>query len=250
MPERYVWFVFACAFLAVWLILYAAYPRYRAVMGWTSWFTLPFALTEPLFVGRYWSPPTLFDLARTTHFDLESFIFCFGIGGVAAVLYNIVTGAPIAVGPKTARDVRLAPVYDLALASPAYVFAAVMLASHQPIVAGTAAMFAGAAVRMIYRPDLRAKSSVGGMLFLVYYGCFLLVLRVAVPGYIARVWNTTAITGVRVFGVPVIELLFALGVGMFWSGLYEQVAWTFARCGAALYSPHDTRGRARHRRAS
>lgn len=39
-----------------------------------------FGLTEPLFVPEYWNPPTLFDLAQRTGFDLESLIFCFGIG--------------------------------------------------------------------------------------------------------------------------------------------------------------------------
>lgn len=56
---------------------------------WTvSLATAPFGLTEPLFVPEYWNPPTLFDLAQRTGFDLESLIFCFGIGGVSSVLYS------------------------------------------------------------------------------------------------------------------------------------------------------------------
>lgn len=50
-------------------------------MLWQACFTTPFGLTEPLFVPNYWSPPSLFDLARSTGFDIESFIFSFGIGG-------------------------------------------------------------------------------------------------------------------------------------------------------------------------
>lgn len=229
MPDRYVWLVFASAFLAVWLALYVAYPRFRGVMLWTSWFTLPFGFSEPLFVGRYWNPPSLFNLAQTTHFDLESFIFCFGIGGVASVLFNIVTSRPIEIGGKTEHDFRWQPLYDAALASPAYVFTIVLLITRTPIGAGIAAMIVGAAARMAYRPGLRAKTCMGGVLFLGYYALFLLALRLAAPGYIARVWNPNAIGGVRVFGVPLIEPIFALGVGLFWSGLYEQVAWTFAR---------------------
>jgi hypothetical protein len=189
----------------------------------TSWFTLPFGLTEPLFVAHYWDPPSLFNLAQTTHFDIESFIFCFGIGGVAAVLFNVATGRPIEIGSKTTRDLRLQPVYDALLASPAYVFTIVLLVTRMPIGAGIAAMIVGAAVRMVYRPGLRAKTCLGGVLFLAYYALFLLALRILVPGYIARVWNPDAIGGVRLFGVPLIEPVFALGVGLFWSGLYEQV---------------------------
>jgi hypothetical protein len=40
----------------------------------------------------YWNPPSLFDLARTSGFDIESLIFSFGIGGIGAVLYNLLTG--------------------------------------------------------------------------------------------------------------------------------------------------------------
>jgi hypothetical protein len=32
-------------------------------------------LTEPLFVPDYWNPPSLFDLARRSGFDIESVIF-------------------------------------------------------------------------------------------------------------------------------------------------------------------------------
>ena len=56
-----------------------------------SLFTMPFGLSEPLFVPEYWNPPSLFDLAQQTGFDIESLIFCFGIGGIGAVLYNVLT---------------------------------------------------------------------------------------------------------------------------------------------------------------
>lgn len=46
-----------------------------------SLLTAPFGLTEPLFVPEYWNPPSLFVLEQRTGFDLEIFIFCFGIGG-------------------------------------------------------------------------------------------------------------------------------------------------------------------------
>ena len=51
---------------------------------WTSLL----GLTEPLFVPEYWSPPSLFDLASKTGFDIESLIFAFGIGGIVVILYE------------------------------------------------------------------------------------------------------------------------------------------------------------------
>jgi hypothetical protein len=89
--EQYTWLAWASAFLLPWSALYLAFPLQRKTMLWASAFTAPFGLTEPLFVPEYWNPPSLFDLAQRTGFDIESLIFTFGIGGVAAVLYSVLT---------------------------------------------------------------------------------------------------------------------------------------------------------------
>lgn len=89
--DSYVWFAWSVAFLIPWAFLWVAFPSQRRAMLWASLFTAPFGLTEPLFVPEYWNPPSLFGLAQTTGFDIESLIFCFGIGGVAAVVVNVAT---------------------------------------------------------------------------------------------------------------------------------------------------------------
>ena len=92
MPDQYVWLVWSSAFLVPWLGAYVAFPRHRKAMVWASLMTAPLGLTEPLFVPHYWNPPSLFDLARRSGFDIESVIFSFAIGGIGAVLYNLLTG--------------------------------------------------------------------------------------------------------------------------------------------------------------
>lgn len=86
LPDRYVWLVWWSAFLIPWGVLYWRFPEQRRAMWWARLFTAPFGLTEPLFVPEYWNPPTLFDLAQRTGFDVESLIFSFAIGGVGSVL--------------------------------------------------------------------------------------------------------------------------------------------------------------------
>jgi hypothetical protein len=81
---RYVWLIWASLFLLPWTALFVAWPALRRPMLWASALTAPFGLTEPLFVPAYWNPPSLFDLAHRTGFDIESLIFCFAIGGLAA----------------------------------------------------------------------------------------------------------------------------------------------------------------------
>ena len=99
-PDDYVWLVWSSALLLPWLAVFIGFPRFRRMMLWASLFTTPFGLTEPLFVPEYWSPPSLFNLALTTGFDIESLIFCFGIGGIGAALYSLLTGqVPLPVAP-------------------------------------------------------------------------------------------------------------------------------------------------------
>ncbi len=104
-PEQYVWLAWSSAFLLPWMALYVGFPRQRRPMMWASLFTAPSGLTEPLFVPEYWNPPSLFDLAQNTGFDIESLIFSFGIGGTGAVLYNLFTRqAPLPVKPMSGLD--------------------------------------------------------------------------------------------------------------------------------------------------
>ncbi len=44
-------------------------------MLWANLLTMPFGLTEPIFGPKYWSLPSLFNLARRTGFDQEGLIF-------------------------------------------------------------------------------------------------------------------------------------------------------------------------------
>lgn len=80
------WTLFTLIMLFLWLIVYAAKPGVRREMLYVSIYSAPFGFLEPLFVPRYWNPPSLFDLAGTTGFDLESIVYCFATGGIASVL--------------------------------------------------------------------------------------------------------------------------------------------------------------------
>src|SRR5579859_3116097 len=107
MADRYVWLTWASGLLVPWLVLLVAFPRLRWVMVVSSVATMPFGLTEPLFVPRYWDPPSLLDLAQRTGFDVESLIFCFAIGGVGVVLYDVVTRRSLArIGTRERHQAR------------------------------------------------------------------------------------------------------------------------------------------------
>lgn len=223
--DQYVWLIWSSAFLLPWLAAYVAFPRHRKTMLWASLFTAPFGLSEPLFVPAYWSPPSLFDLARTTGFDIESIIFSFGIGGIAAVLYNIITRRTLSSMPAAERRSAHHKLHGWLLATPFIAFPILYAFPWNPIYPAIVAMIMGASAAVWCRPDLARKTWVGAILFLGYYVLFLLGLEATAPGYIARVWNLAALSGVTVTGMPIEELMFAAAFGAYWSGVYDHFTW-------------------------
>jgi hypothetical protein len=223
--DRYVWLFWSSAFLIPWLAAYAAFPSQRKAMLWASLFTMPFGLTEPLFVPAYWNPPSLFDLAQNTGFDIESLIFSFGIGGIGAVLYNVLTRRELV---SVAEAERAAPRHALhawALVVPFVIFPTLYLFPWSPIYAATVAMLLGAGAAAACRPDLIPKISLGAVLFTGYYAVFLFGLAWTAPGYVERVWNLPALSGLSIAGAPVEEFLFAAAFGAYWSSVYEHFTW-------------------------
>jgi hypothetical protein len=224
-PDHYVWLVWSSVFLIPWICAYVAFPHQRKAMVWASLFTLPLGLTEPLFVPAYWNPPSLFDFAQRTGFDIESLIFSFSIGGVGAVLYNLLTVSAPADLPLVERAAQRHRIHTWALAVPFVAFPLLYSFPWNPIYPAIIAMAFGALAAIVCRPDLAPKMGLGSILFLAYYALFLLGLEGTAPGYIERVWNLPALSGLEIAGLPIEELLFAAAFGAYWSSVYEHFTW-------------------------
>ncbi|MFB3889321.1 MAG: lycopene cyclase domain-containing protein [Candidatus Bathyarchaeia archaeon] len=217
----YEWFVFASAWLIPWFVLYVAKSNLRREMLWVSAFTALTGFTEPLFVPAYWNPPSLFNLASTTRFDIESFIFTFAIGGIGSVLYETALNAKHErILAKERAERRWLHLASLAMAP--VVFVLLFLAGLNPIYCAAAAMLAGSVGAVACRPDLAKNTVMGGVLFTGLYFAFFLFINLLFPTFVTS-WNLAALSGVLVVGVPLEELMFAFTFGMFWSGVYEHV---------------------------
>lgn len=225
-PAPYVWLVWSSAFLLPWAVLYWRSPSHRRAMLWASWFTTPFGLTEPLFVPSYWNPPSLFGLAQRTGFDMESLIFCFGIGGVGAVAVNTLTGRITVPVDQAERHHPRHRLHRWVLLAPFVTFALLLPFGWNPIYSGVIAMVTGAFASAWCRPDLGRHMLLGALVFLLYYMVFLTGMEVtAPPGYIERVWNLDALSGIVLGFMPLEELLFATAFGGYWAGVYEHFTW-------------------------
>ncbi len=192
-------------------------------MFWVSLFTMPFGLTEPLFVPAYWNPPSLFNLAATTHFDIESLIFSFAVGGLASVIYEAVfhvTHERLN-GLKLKQETTF--LHRLSLLSPLLIFLLLELPTRMnPIYAATAGLFAGGIATLACRPDLAKKVIAGGLMFAGFYFIFFASLSLITPQF-PSAWNSKDLTGIAVMNVPIEEILFAYSFGMLWSSAYEHI---------------------------
>lgn len=225
MPFHYVWLLWSSAFLIPWVVLLVANASKRRMMWQASLVTALFGLTEPIFVPRYWNPPSLFELAQRTRFDFESLIFSFAIGGIGVVLYDAVTRRTLLSMESTQRRARRHAWHRLALCGPLVLFVPLYLLPWNPIYATLVSLAAGAIASVVCRPDLAAKTMISGFLFLFLYWVFMLALRWFAPGYIESVWDLSALSGALIGGIPLEELLFGFAFGMYWASVYEHLTW-------------------------
>lgn len=222
---RHVWLIWSSAFLLPWSLLYAMKPDFRREMLRVSLLTSLLGLSEPIFVPRYWNPPSLFDLAQHTGFDIESLIFCFSIGGIGAVTYNVVAKRKLGEVSCTERHNGRHRWHRLAVSAPFIAFPLLYFLPWNPIYPGIVAMAIGGIANMLCRPDLLRNTLIGGVLFLLLYAAFMLLLVVFEPGYIEAVWNLPALSGVMIGGIPLEELGFGFSFGLYWAGVYEHITW-------------------------
>ena len=231
MNQHYVWLIWSSAFLIPWAALYLATPALREVMWRASLATMLFGLTEPIFVPKYWTPPSLFELTERTGFDIESLVFSFALGGIGTVLYDAFAGRELVRATAALRHApqhRLHRLHRWALLLPFAAFVPLYFLPWNSIYAVLTCLLLGAIASNVCRPELRRKSIVGGLLFLALYAVFMLGLKSLAPGYIGAVWNLPALRVGLLYGIPTEELMFGFAFGLYWSGVYEHYTWTVA----------------------
>ena len=226
---QYIWLIWSLILIAIWLVIYVSLSsgKEKKEMIVVSLWTSLLGLTEPLFVPEYWSPPSLFDLAMRTGFDIESLIFSFGIGGIAVVLYGrIFRRQDVSMSAKEHNLSRHKFHIWMLLSATAVLVALLLTTDLNPLHSSIIAMIVGGLATWYCRTDLKKKMIVSAFLFLALYFVYFWTLIVIAPvGYVENVWNLEALSGILIIGIPLEELLFALSFGFIWSSIYEHFAW-------------------------
>ena len=191
-------------------------------MLFSSLLSMPLAVSEPLFVPGYWNPQAILGFKIfSLNFDLESFIFCFAIGGIAAVIYEVFLSQHL----KKARERRIKTLrHFYLLVAVLFVTFALLIVAVKAIYAGILSMGLAAVVIMITRKDLRREIVFGGVMFaIVYFAYFVILNNVIFPDWISKVYNLKELLGINFLKIPIEELLWALTFGALWAPLYEDL---------------------------
>ena len=175
---QYAWLVWSLLLLIIWAIVYVSLKdkiskkEMLVVSLWTSLL----GLTEPIFVPEYWSPPSLFDLAAMTGFDIESILFAFGVGGIAVVLYEKIFRVRHGkVSTKEKHHSRHRYHLWALMSAPIIFFFLFIFTDLNPIYSTFTALIGGGLFTWYCRPDLKKKMIISAFLFTGFYFLYFLL---------------------------------------------------------------------------
>ncbi len=225
---QYIWLIWSLILVIIWSVIYLfqrSKVERREMLIVSAWTSL-LGLTEPLFVPEYWSPPSLFDLALQTGFDIESLIFAFAAGGIVFSLYQLFLHKKHAHMSEMSHNAsRHRFHYVVMLSVPVLIIGMLVGTNLNPIYDFIIAGLVGGLLSWYCRPDLEKKMVVSAGLFLGLYYVYFLTLIAMSPDYVERIWNLKALSGILITGIPLEELLFAIMLGFYWSSVYEHLTW-------------------------
>jgi len=215
---QYAYFIGCLIFLIVWLLFFVLRKDLRKEMIFGSILALPFGFVERLWVPEYWNPPSLFNLISNYGTGIESFLFYFICGGIAAVIYEIISR-------KKTVKIRLKHKYFFG----PYILVIIIfllldfLFTDKTIYNAIVSLLIGAIIIAIKRKDLIGQIIFGGIFFAIVYFLLLLIFSRLFPDYISITYALENLCGIMILGIPLEEIATSFSAGAVWSCFYEYI---------------------------
>jgi hypothetical protein len=205
-------------FVALWALAYALVPRSRPVLLATALACAPAGpLAEYWHLQDYWHPQRLFDVRLGLWtFGVEDVLFAAAFGGLCAGAFDLLArqrGEP-GLGRASGRAV-LALLGGVLGVIGAMGLLARLLGLHS--LDAIVAVFAlGAAGTLWWRqrwlaPALLTGLASGGLMWAFYWGFFARLF----PGVLEAWWEPAVLSGTRLAGVPMEEVVWGAAAGIF-----------------------------------
>src|SRR3989344_1522253 len=213
----------------VWVVLFIKCPLWRRRMTFSSFLCLAvliplFFITKALsyvflitwkYVPDYYNPDTLFDLSRITGgAALEDVVFIFLMGGIAAVIYQMMTKN---------KKIRAQPhIIAIFLFVISYIIIG-LLYQFNPIYNLSLSSVIGFLVISLQRHDLCKPAVYGGILFgIVWLMAAIVFANVFLEGA-GTFLALQNLTGVLILGAPLEEFIWGFTFGLMWVPIYAYI---------------------------
>ncbi len=180
---------------------------------------------EILYFQDYWNPGSILSFnIGSIRILLEDFLFFFAFSGISAVIYEVIFN-------KRLLEIKKSINIEIAIAS---VIGIGILVSYSLFLTGTNSIFATsigfitiAMFVISQRRDLLLNSLVSGLammviMFIIYAVGFNLVTNT--EHILQQIWHLYKTSlGVRIWRIPITEMVWGFSAGMFFGPLYELI---------------------------
>ena len=219
MPNyHYAYLVGTGIFWTAWFVCFILGKPYRPHIRWGTLIAAPMALTSILFVPQYWTPGSLFNLDEKIRVGIEDFLWAAAVGGIAAVLGEVIVKDKLAALRSSRHKRHYAPFIFIAV-----LFVVLEFIRNNTMDNTIISFAAGALVLAYLRPNLIPLMVTSTVNFSILYFVLFLAVLALYPEFVTRFYNLPKLLGIYIAGVPIEELLFAATGGAIWSVAYEYV---------------------------
>lgn len=204
--------------LLIWFLIFVFQKKLRREMLIASLLITPAAITEVFFVPGYWLPDTV----GNPKLSVEDFIFTFAVGGIIAVIYELFMKGKV-------KHQRLCNCFSgevihgfILGTGVVVVFATYFLLKINFMYAVYLGIITDIVLIILTRPDLIKKVLYSGLIFGFLYFLFFLSFSFFIPGFIKH-WSLESLSGIVLLGVPLEEIVWAIGTGALLGPIYEYL---------------------------
>lgn len=223
---QYAYLLLTVPFIIVWAILFLFSKNTRKEQLIMSIISLPLGLIyEIIYFHDYWNPASILSFnIGGVRILFEDFLFSFAIIGIGVVIYEAIFGKRLAkLKDPTNKTIAISCIIVITV----LVTLSLFFLDMNSIFATSLGFVVAALFIISQRRGLLINSLISGLavmiiMFISYYIGFRLVANS--EELIQQVWFLYGTPlGVRIWGIPVTEMVWGFATGMFFGPLYEFI---------------------------
>lgn len=209
----YVYLIGTGIYALLWILFYLKRKDLRRKILFSSLFAAPLGISEKLFIPQYWTPKFQ-TINITDELFLESFLFCFFLGGVVSVFYQVLFKE---------KNFKFKKINPYLTTSTLIIFLLYFFRPFNinPMYYVLTSLFLGSFIVMYY---LGKKDSIkiiySSIINTTFYSIFYFFLWYTFPQLPAS-YDIDKLSGILFGGIPIEEFLWIMSYSLFWTPLYE-----------------------------